>query len=220
MIKPREINFCPCGQRLNQEGNCPSWTYPSSGVWRSHSVEEGVVVSFCKLGLARLDRVTMPRVGGMRLTLKGAALAMLLLLSPVFGDKKTSINFPQWEIDEMEDAIQRNYPSGLPLESLKYVFYAIRKSENGAKDHLAFGIIDPGCATDSYSEQAGWAICTVVKNYHRWLGKDKGNKLKSVEDFIPYLGAKYCPVGAKNDPTGLNAHWVKNVLFWYKKVQN
>lgn len=157
---------------------------------------------------------------GMRLTLKGAALAMLLLLSPVFGDKKTSINFPQWEIDEMEDAINRNYPNGLPLESLKYVFYAIRKSENGAIDHLAFGIIDPGCATDSYSEQAGWAICTVVKNYHRWLNKDKGNKLKSVEDFIPYLGAKYCPVGAKNDPTGLNAYWVKNVLFWYKKVQN
>ena len=30
-------------------------------------------------------------------------------------------------------------------------------------------------------------------------------------DFIVFLGSRYCPVGAKNDPTGLNKNWVRNV---------
>lgn len=30
-------------------------------------------------------------------------------------------------------------------------------------------------------------------------------------DTIEKLGSAYCPVGAANDPTGLNAHWVPNV---------
>lgn len=30
-------------------------------------------------------------------------------------------------------------------------------------------------------------------------------------DFIGCLGARYCPIGAKNDPTGLNKNWIKNV---------
>ena len=30
-------------------------------------------------------------------------------------------------------------------------------------------------------------------------------------DFIEFLGSRYCPVGADNDPTNLNIHWIKNV---------
>ena len=30
-------------------------------------------------------------------------------------------------------------------------------------------------------------------------------------DFIVFLGARYCPVGAANDPRGLNKNWVNNV---------
>lgn len=30
-------------------------------------------------------------------------------------------------------------------------------------------------------------------------------------DFIEFLGSRYCPVGAANDPKGLNKNWVKNV---------
>jgi hypothetical protein len=30
-------------------------------------------------------------------------------------------------------------------------------------------------------------------------------------DFIEFLGNRYCPVGADNDPTNLNVNWVKNV---------
>ena len=36
-------------------------------------------------------------------------------------------------------------------------------------------------------------------------------------DFIEFLGARYCPVGANNDPEGLNKNWVKNVKYFLLK---
>jgi hypothetical protein len=43
------------------------------------------------------------------------------------------------------------------------------------------------------------------KNYDRWVKAGKHGK------FIHFLGRVYCPVGAKNDPKGLNVHWIRNV---------
>ena len=39
-------------------------------------------------------------------------------------------------------------------------------------------------------------------------------------DFIEFLGSRYCPIGAKNDPKGLNKNWVKNVKHFLKKEIN
>jgi hypothetical protein len=36
--------------------------------------------------------------------------------------------------------------------------------------------------------------------------------------FIEFLGKRYCPIGAQNDPTGLNVNWVKNVTYLYNKL--
>jgi hypothetical protein len=35
---------------------------------------------------------------------------------------------------------------------------------------------------------------------------------------IAEIGAKWAPVGASNDPTGLNNNWVKNVTWWYEQL--
>lgn len=35
--------------------------------------------------------------------------------------------------------------------------------------------------------------------------------------FVAFWGARWAPVGASNDPTGLNAHWVTNTLAAYQK---
>lgn len=43
------------------------------------------------------------------------------------------------------------------------------------------------------------------------------NKQTKEKDFILYLSKTYCPVGASNDPTGLNTNWVKNVKFFYDR---
>ena len=34
-------------------------------------------------------------------------------------------------------------------------------------------------------------------------------------DFIVYLGRTYAPIGAGNDPQGLNINWIKNVRYFY-----
>ena len=36
-------------------------------------------------------------------------------------------------------------------------------------------------------------------------------------DFIVFLGSRYCPVGAANDPTGLNKNWIKNVKYFLER---
>lgn len=42
-------------------------------------------------------------------------------------------------------------------------------------------------------------------------------KTHDPEAFITSWGQRWAPVGASNDPTGLNAHWVHNVkALWWK----
>jgi hypothetical protein len=92
-------------------------------------------------------------------------------------------------------------------------------SENGGY-RREFGILHPKCEkqmdlrpNDTLDIQAGWCAATVVKNYQRW--KQSGME----QDFIDFLGDRYCPVGAGNDPNGLNRHWVGNVTYWFGKLK-
>lgn len=110
--------------------------------------------------------------------------------------------FPAWEVTEIMDACHRN---GLDPHLIPVVF-AIRKAENG-RPELAFGIMNP--EADTYSKQAGWAVCTVQKNYDRWLKNNQG------KEFIDFLGDRYCP--ASVDPEG-NENWKHNVIFWVIKL--
>ena len=38
-----------------------------------------------------------------------------------------------------------------------------------------------------------------------------------VGDFIEFLGSRYAPIGAENDPTNLNKNWVGNVRYFLEK---
>ena len=51
---------------------------------------------------------------------------------------------------------------------------------------------------------------SILKKYYFDLG------LSTIEQ----IGAKYCPVGAKNDPNGLNKHWVGGVSTFYQNYVN
>jgi len=110
---------------------------------------------------------------------------------------------------ELLDALEENLPDH---EFLWPVVYAIRRSENGGPGR-EFGILVKG--VDTYRQQAGWCAATVRKNYERWL-KTKPADPMNIPVFIVFLGSKYCPVGASNDPTGLNKNWVGNVTDWYE----
>jgi hypothetical protein len=43
----------------------------------------------------------------------------------------------------------------------------------------------------------------------------KNNYFGKGLDTIEEIGSKYCPVGAENDPTGVNQHWVPKVTQYY-----
>ena len=107
-----------------------------------------------------------------------------------------------------DDAIVVNIRPELRSE-LAPIVAAIRYAENGRAGR-EYGILHPR-VKPTYRSQAGWCAATVQKNYDRWVkaGRKGG--------FITFLGNRYCPVGAKNDPNGLNKHWIPNVKKYTKR---
>ena len=66
-------------------------------------------------------------------------------------------------------------------------------------------------------------ITDMVVNlrYSGYYDKVEGLYTNNTTDTtIEQLGAIYCPVGASNDPTGLNQHWIPNVKAHYKELTN
>ena len=107
---------------------------------------------------------------------------------------------------------------------------SIREAENGSEGKQ-FGIM-PNSRYNSdrgYNEngqfqeypndgdltkQASWSAWTVKKNKERYDSLSDREKAKV--DFIDYLGEKYAPQGADNDPRGLNENWKRNVRARYE----
>ena len=98
-------------------------------------------------------------------------------------------------------------------DALFTILLAIRKAENG-RTGIEFGVLHPRAThqENSLRVQAGWCAATISKTLKRW--KESGSEL----DFIAFLGNRYCPLEAENDPTGLNRHWIKNVRHWVNKL--
>lgn len=51
-----------------------------------------------------------------------------------------------------------------------------------------------------------------------WTGEENPRRLVFSEKFIQFLGERWAPVGADNDPQNLNHHWVSNVLSIYHQL--
>lgn len=79
---------------------------------------------------------------------------------------------------------------------------AIYIAEGGSKTKHPYGILAKYKTTTPRSS----CINTIKTGLRKWNGKD---------DFILFLSRTYCPVGASNDPHGLNRYWVKNVKYHY-----
>jgi len=102
-----------------------------------------------------------------------------------------------------DQAIRANIRKDMRSE-LAPIVAAIRYAENG-RPGLEYGCLSKYAKDRGYRRQAGECACTVQKNYDRWVKAGKHGK------FIHFLGRRYCPVGAENDPKGLNVHWIRNV---------
>lgn len=113
----------------------------------------------------------------------------------------------------------KSVESGLTHEQAILVV-AISKHETGNwtstlyKNSNNFGGIYNSKEQKFYSyesnEKGLQAFVNLLKN--NYFGKG----LNTIEE----IGAKYCPVGAKNDPNGVNKHWVPKVTEYYNSYLN
>jgi hypothetical protein len=84
---------------------------------------------------------------------------------------------------------------------------AIYHAEGGANTRHPYGILAKYKTTTP--RQA--CINTIRSKHREWV------KLGSKGDYLRYLQSRYAPIGASNDPTGLNANWYKNVSKLYRQ---
>lgn len=136
-------------------------------------------------------------------------------------------SFPYY--NEIGDILKHSQRLGVEPE----LIMAIRCAENG-DDRIAYGILPQGRLKSVYSRNIGynldgefyqykdvkekqlvWAVNTVRNNMRRFKQNPKGHK-----DFISYLTSIYCPIGASNDPKGLNRNWQKNVRRYYSQFKS
>jgi len=101
-----------------------------------------------------------------------------------------------------DDAVAVNIRADLRSE-LAPIVAAIRYAENGGKGR-EYGILHKRVGP-TYRSQAGWCAATVQKNYDRWV------KAGRKGEYLAFLAKRYCPIGADNDPNGLNHNWLRNV---------
>ena len=88
---------------------------------------------------------------------------------------------------------------------------AIFKAENSVNH--PYGIMLSGCTKDT-PEFCRKACKQTVFNT---LVKYRKERCKDGEPDIDCLARRYAPIGAENDPTGLNKNWKKNVLLFLGK---
>ena len=122
------------------------------------------------------------------------------------------------------------------LESFQPLLDAMVRAEGGEDAFLtAIRCSKPLCS--SYGEALAIA-CKTVRNRvlafqdwhlplyttirHKdadpWTGEDNPRRLMFSDEFIRFLGERWAPVGADNDPQNLNHHWVPNVTAIYHQL--
>jgi hypothetical protein len=90
---------------------------------------------------------------------------------------------------------------------------SIYLAEGGSKTKYPYGI--KSIQTNGNKEFAR-RICsnTVENNWIRWQKAGKTN------DFIEFLGARFCPLSDKGDIEKLNKNWVRNVKYLLSHSDN
>jgi hypothetical protein len=100
------------------------------------------------------------------------------------------------------------WASSGPVERLADAIY---QAEGGAHTSHPYGIL----AKYRHTSPRTACINTICHRRRDWVKAGHPGVING--QFIEYMGKSYCPVGAFNDPGGLNMNWVKNVMYYYNK---
>jgi len=96
---------------------------------------------------------------------------------------------------------------------------AIRKAENGRQGR-EFGVLSAAAPTlDAQARVAANTVRNTLLRYAQRGGQpvDPASG-RYTEGFLRYLSARYAPVGAPNDPLGLNRNHAANLIALYRRV--
>lgn len=88
---------------------------------------------------------------------------------------------------------------------------AIYLAEGGEKASVPYGILSVSC--DTYERCRQICLNTIKNNRVRY--KEWG--YKTHDTYLQFLASRYAPIGAENDPTGLNKNWLRNVKYFLKQ---
>lgn len=88
---------------------------------------------------------------------------------------------------------------------------SIYLAEGGAKTRHPYGILTKYKHTTPRQACIN-TIKSALRRYQASITQDGRH------DFIEFLGATYCPIGATNDPNGLNKNWITNVRYYYERT--
>jgi hypothetical protein len=96
---------------------------------------------------------------------------------------------------------------------------AIREAENGSPGR-EFGVLSVGAPT--YDDQLKITCNTISHRLMLYPGNpltaDPFKRIKYNDRFIAYFASIWAPVGAANDPNGLNINWSGNVKAIYERL--
>jgi len=102
--------------------------------------------------------------------------------------------------------------------ALLFGLIALRCTERGGPGR-EMGVLS--VHTDGWEAQIKVAAHTFNSKAFQFSGgstflHDSGTSLYS-DDFLTYFSHKYAPIGADNDPNGLNANHARNLIYYYRK---
>ncbi len=89
---------------------------------------------------------------------------------------------------------------------------AIYVAEGGVKAKKPYGVLAVICS--NHQECREICLNTIENTFTRWQAEG------SQGDFLEVLARRYAPIGVKNDPGGLNRHWLGNVRYYLAKQEN
>ena len=138
-------------------------------------------------------------------------LCLFLLCAPCYSAQIGTVSIPDEEMRAIQAAVRRNVPEVALRPDMVRLLVAIRRAENGGPGRQ-FGILV--AEANTLDLQAGWCAGTCYKNWKRWQKTDQSLP------YLVFLQRRYCPVGADNDPGGLNVNWLRNVTSTLERLED
>jgi hypothetical protein len=119
---------------------------------------------------------------------------------------------PAWEVETIERIAAA---VGIDARALA----ALRRIENGGPGR-EFGVLSVSAPTyEDQARVAAQSLRNAMDRYRAQVVKEPlGMDGRLTADFLRFFSARYAPVGAGNDPTGLNRNHAGNLVRAYEAI--